>query len=63
MLFFSKENGLCIFYQFWEIWATNEKKFVLFLLKNTKNERKLTSFLDQNIAYKTLVQFTKPWTL
>ena len=27
MLFFSKENGFCIFYQFWEIWATNEKKF------------------------------------
>ena len=35
MLFFSKENGLCTFYQFWEIWATNEKKFVLlFALKH-----------------------------
>ena len=27
MLFFSKEIGFCILYQFWEIWATNEKEF------------------------------------
>ena len=25
-------------------------------------KKTLTSFLGQNVAYKTLVQFTKPWT-
>ena len=34
------------------------KNLSSFLPKNTENEKKLTSFLDQNIAYKTLVQFT-----
>ena len=60
MLFFSEENGFCIFYQFWEIWPTNEKEFFKiilssFLPKNTQNQKSLTSFLDQKIACKTLV--------
>ena len=69
MLFFSKENGFCIFYQFWEIWATNEKnlfeKFFVFFFAQQHRVWKniLTSFLGQTVAYKTLVQFTKPWTL
>ena len=33
-----------------------------FLPKNTDNEKNLTSFLGQNVSYKTLVHFTKPWT-
>ena len=41
-----ERDGFCIFYQFWEIWAWNEKKFfenffTSFLPKNTKYERKL----------------------
>ena len=68
MLFFSKENGFCIFYQFWEIWTTNEKKFseklfVLFFAQKHRVWKKLTSFLNQSVAYKMFVQFTKPWTL
>ena len=68
MLFFSKENGFCIFFQFWEVWATNEKKifekfFVLFFAQKHRVWKKLTSFLSQNVPYETLVQFTKSWTL
>ena len=40
------------------------KDFCPFLPKNTKYEKKtLTSFFGQNVAYKTFVQLTKPWTL
>ena len=45
MLFFSKENGFCIFFfQFWELWATNvkkifEKNYCPFLPKNTEYEK------------------------
>ena len=46
--------------QEWEIFFNFLSSF---LPKNTKYETKLTSFLNQNIAYKTLVQFTKTWTL
>ena len=32
LLFVLRKNGFCIFRQFWEIWATNEKKiFEIFL--------------------------------
>ena len=66
MLFVSKENGFCIFYQFWKIWATNEKKifekfFVLFFAQKHRVWKKMTSILGQNVAYKTLVLLTKPW--
>ena len=69
MLFLSKENGFCIFHQFWEIWATNEKKIFekifafFFAQKHQVCKKILTSFIGQNVAYKTLVQFSKPWTL
>ena len=36
--------------------------FSIFFAQKTSME-KLTSFLGQNAAYETLVQFTKPWTL
>ena len=35
----------------------------LFCPKKTKYGKNLTSFLGQNVAYGTLVQLTKPWTL
>ena len=68
MLFFSKENGFVSFISFEKYELRMRKNFSKtflssFLPKNTKFEKNLTSVLGQNVAYKTLVQFTKPRTL
>ena len=68
MFFSLKANGFCILYQYWEIWATNEKKFFdnffhLFFAEKKSSMKKLTSFLSQTVAYGMFVQFTKSWIL
>ena len=37
--------------------------FISFLPKKAKYEKKLTSISSKKVAYETLVQWTKPWTL
>ena len=57
MLFFSKENGFCIFYQFW-VW--NEKKFfekifvLFFAQKHRVWKTILTPLSGRNVARKRL---------
>ena len=37
--------------------------FIPFFAQKAQSEKKLTSFFSKNVAYKTLVYYTKPWTL
>ena len=37
--------------------------FINFFAQKTKSEKKLTPILTENVAYETLVNYTKPWTL
>ena len=39
------------------------KFFHPFCAQKAQSEKRLTSFFSKNIAYKTLVYYTKPWTL
>ena len=35
----------------------------LFFAQKAQSEKTLTSFLSKNVAYETIVYYTKPWTL
>ena len=44
-----------------------EKNFLIFFIpffaQKAQSEKRLTSFFSKNVAYKTLLYYTKPWTL
>ena len=55
MLFILKENGFCIFRQFWEIWATNEKNFfdiffMHFFAQKTKSEKNFDANFERKCS-------------
>ena len=39
------------------------KFFHPFFAQKAQSEKRLTSFFNKNVAYETLVYYTKPWTL
>ena len=39
------------------------RHFFIFLPEKNKYEKNFDVIFWQNVAYKTLIQFTKPWTL
>ena len=63
-LFDLRKNGFCIFVSVENYELRMKKKFfILFLMKKRSRKKFLTSFFSKKVAYKTLVLYTKPWTL